>query len=258
MGQISAMKILSDNLRYLRDLKKLSQQDLADHLNISRTALSKYEIEKSEPPLYVMQRISAFFFISIDILISVDLSKTDIQKLLKMEDNRILLPILVDKTGKDFIEIIPHKTIAGYLTGYSDPEFIEQLQSFSLPMLRSGKYRAFAIEGDSMPPHESGSFIIGRYVEKLVNITDGKTYVVLTQNDGIVYKRLSRKDDNTFSFQSDNELYKPYEVNANEIIEVWEFASSIATKEADADLSKQSTKNILVKIRTQISSIIDK
>lgn len=250
------MKILADNLRHLRGLKKLSQEEIADKLDIGRDAYTKYEGDRSDPPPPTMLRISAFFHISIDILWTVDLKKTDIEKLLKMEDNRILLPILVDKSGKDFIEIIPYKAKAGYLTGYADPEFIESLQSFSLPMLRPGKYRAFGIQGDSMPPHRDGDLIVGRYVEKLTDIISGKTYVVLTQQDGIVYKRLFRVGKDIFSFQSDNNIYRPYEVESMEIIEVWEFACSIATSEAEPDdLSKENIKRMLMDIKTELVKI---
>jgi len=113
-------------------------------------------------------KISRYFHVSVDLLISVDLRKVPMQDLLKLEDNRILLPIMVDPNGNNFIEIIPHKARAGYLSGYADPEFIQNLDQISLPFLREGKYRAFPIEGDSMPPHQEGSFIIGSYIEQLL------------------------------------------------------------------------------------------
>src|ERR1051326_4522540 len=127
------MSIFSENIRLLRGKKGYSQQKVADDLIITRARLSKYEEGKSEPPLDVLKRISQYFHVSIDILISVNLRKTSLDSLLKMDDNRILLPITVDKQGKDFIEIVPHKAKAGYLNGYRDPEFIESLQQMHLP-----------------------------------------------------------------------------------------------------------------------------
>jgi hypothetical protein len=43
-----------------------------------------------------------------------------LEDLLKLGDNRILLPI-TDQQGENIIEIIPHKAQAGYLSGYADP-----------------------------------------------------------------------------------------------------------------------------------------
>lgn len=233
MRKFIAMSIFSENLRLLRAEKQLSQQKLAEALFITRAALSKYEEGKSEPPLTTLSRMARFFHVSIDVLIGVDLHKVSIEKLLQLEDNRILLPITVDAQGKDNIEIVPLKAKAGYLQGYSDPEFIENLQQMRLPFLGSGKYRAFPIEGDSMPPHSDGALIIGRYTEQLSDIKDGKTYIILSKNDGIVYKRLFRKgkSNNTFIFYSDNTAYKPYEVNARDILEVWAYTCSVNTKE---------------------------
>ena len=67
------MSILSDNLRYLRAQKNYSQLQVANKLVIGRGRYAKYEDAKSEPPLYLMQRISYFFQVSIDLLIAVDL-----------------------------------------------------------------------------------------------------------------------------------------------------------------------------------------
>jgi hypothetical protein len=55
-------------------------------------------------------------------------------------------------------------------------------------------------KGDSMPPHGDESFIVGRYVETINDIKDGKTYVILSRSEGIVYKRLYRKAADTRTF----------------------------------------------------------
>lgn len=68
------MSLLSENLRYLRARRKLSQQQVANELIIGRGRYSKYEDGKSEPPLDILIKISLFFEVSIDLLIVVDLS----------------------------------------------------------------------------------------------------------------------------------------------------------------------------------------
>lgn len=253
------MPIFSDNIRQLRVQKGYSQKKLADELIISRERLAKYEDGRSEPPFDILLRISHYFHISIDLLLSIDIRKVDFSALLKMDDNRLLLPITVDHQGNDTIEIIPHKARAGYTTGYADPEFIENLQRISLPFLTNGKFRAFPVEGDSMPPHKEGSFIIGRYVENLGNVRDGKTYILLTLNDGIVYKRLNKNGKNELMLHSDNKIYEPYGVKASEILEIWEFACSLATKEHDPDdLSSDNIKDILHELRKDLQDVKQK
>ena len=250
------MSLFADNLRHLRAQKGFSQKKLAEALIITRERFAKYEDATSEPPLDILKRIASYFNVSIDILISVDLKTIDMAQLLKMEDNRILLPITVDRKGKDNIEIIPHKAKAGYMSGYADPEFIASLQHISLPFLKGGKFRAFPIEGDSMPPHRDGSFIVGKYIERLDDIKEGKSYVLLTRNDGIVYKRMHRKGKPGFMLHSDNSIYAPYEIKANDIIEIWEYASSVATKEFEPDdLSALSLKEMFLEIRRDINEL---
>jgi len=67
------MSFLSDNLRYLRAQKQCSQQQVANALVIGRGRYAKYEDGKSEPPLDILQRISHFYDVSIDLMIAVDL-----------------------------------------------------------------------------------------------------------------------------------------------------------------------------------------
>ena len=251
------MSIFSDNLRYLRVKSGMTQQKIADELRIPRERYAKYE-GTTDPPLDCLQKISRYFHVSIDLLLSFDIRRVPYENLLQLEENRILLPIIVDSNGENKIEIVAAKAQAGYLTGYGDPEFIENLQRISLPFLSSGKYRAFPIEGSSMPPHNDKSFIVGKYIEKLTDIKDGKTYVVLSRNDGIVYKRLYRKQKNEaiFIFHSDNQVYKPYEVKAGEILEIWEHVCSFCTQEFQPDdLGVMNVKDIFQQLRLEISEL---
>lgn len=253
------MSLFSENIRLLRSQKNVSQQVVADEIFITRAALSKYEEGKSEPPIQSLNKLAKYYHISIDILISVDLNKVDLGNIMEMADNRILLPILVDKECNDNIELVPVKAKAGYLMGYGDPEFIQNLQQMSLPFLKEGKFRAFPIEGDSMPPHRAGSFIVSRYVEKLSEIRSGSTYVILSKDDGIVYKRVFKKKKDLFELRSDNPVYQPYDIHAKDILEVWEHAASISTTEYEPDnLTGTNVKEMFQQIRTDIRALLPK
>lgn len=250
------MSLFSDNIRYLRLQKVVSQEKLAEELLITRARYVKYESGTSEAPYEILKRIAHYFHVSIDLMLGVDLRKIDMDRVLKLEDNRILLPITVDSKGENTIEIIPHKARAGYLSGYSDPEFIEGLQHIALPFLTNGKFRAFPVTGDSMPPHKEGSFIIGRYVESLGEVRDGKTYILLTRNEGIVYKRLNKNGKNSLLLISDNAFYEPYKVKASDVLEIWEYSCSIATKEYEPeDLSPQNIRELLMGIREEVKAL---
>ena len=229
--QIIAMLLLAQNIRYLRNQLGYAQQRVADDLIITRSRYSKYEEGASEPPVELLLKISRYYNVSIDLLVSVDLRKYNLKEILEMPDNRILLPVKVDSLGENKIEIIPHKASMGYLTGYADPEYIENLQTISLPFLGSGKFRAFPLEGDSMPPHKDGSYFIGRYVESISNLKKGKGYMFITRSEGMSYKKLVTIESEHLTIDADNHFYHPYHIPLTDILEVWEYACIINTQE---------------------------
>ena len=250
------MSLFSDNIKYLRVKKNVSQRSVAEKIGISRDRYAKYEDGINSPSLDILLSISRYFHISIDLILSIDIRKVPIDNLIQLGDNRILLPIVVDKNSDNLIEVIPLKAKAGYLMGYADPEFIENLQQISLPFLTKGKYRAFPIEGDSMPPHDNGSLIIGRYIEDFQEIIEGKTYVLLTKNEGIVYKRVNRHSINRLILSSDNSLYKPYSISLSDVLEIWQYECSVGRTDQKIDYSiHQTVQQLFVELREEIRKI---
>ncbi len=82
-----------------------------------------------------------------------------------------------------------------------------------------------------MLPLVSGTIVIGSYVDQLKEIKSGKTYVLVTQTEGVVYKRVFNylEENGKLYLVSDNEIYKPYEVRAEDVLEVWEAKAFIST-----------------------------
>ncbi len=259
MLQIITMSIFSDNIRVLRGKKMITQQELAETLIITRSRYVSYEDGRSEPPYEVLIKISKYFHISIDLLLTVDIRKYPLEEMLKLPDNRIVLPVVVDKIGNGSIEIIPQKASMGYLNGYSDPEYIESLQRISLPFLTNGKYRAFPADGDSMPPFRDGSYIIGKYVENLEDLKSDRSYVFVTLNNGITYKRFKTKNETSLSVCADNAFYEAYDIPFDEIVEIWQYASGIFPEEFEP--FSGDSKNIQMmfsELRKDIKKLDDK
>lgn len=242
------MRKICKNIAHLRHLKGLSQENMAEELGITRSRLSSWEEHRAAPPIEMLITLSEYFTISVDSLVKIDLTKVkDLRDLLKIGGNRILFPVMVDQDSNDLVELVPLKASAGYLQGYADPTFIEDLPRISLPYAMHGKYRGFPIKGDSMPPLENGAYVVGTYVEDLKDIKDGDTYIVLTKNDGLVYKRLYNTVpiDGYIQFHSDNKAYLPFSVKAEDIYEVWHFVCSINPSDRPiADLMYEAIQNI--------------
>lgn len=253
------MSIFSENIRFLRTQKNLSQQELADKVLMSRVRYSKYEDGRSEAPYELLIRISKYFNVSIDLLLTVDIRKYPLENVLKLPDNRIVLPVVVDELGNNSIEIVPQKASMGYLSGYSDPEYIENLQRITLPFLTGGKYRAFPAQGDSMPPFKDGSYIIGKYVENIDELKPNKSYVFVTLNDGISYKRFTSRNKKSITVAADNSFYKPYDIPLGEVVEVWQYASGLFPEDFEPDrLENYNLKEMFLEIRKDIQGLDEK
>jgi transcriptional regulator with XRE-family HTH domain len=233
----------------------MSQQQTAESLEIKRGRYEPYESGKVEPPYDILKKISRQFNISIDLLLSVDIRKYRIDELLKLDDNRIVLPIKVDGEGRNLIEIVPYKARAGYLTGYADPEYIENLQQISLPFLGVGKYRAFPVGGDSMPPHDNNSFIVGKYVENLGEIKKDKTYILVTLSEGITYKRLNSKNFDSLIVEPDNVIYNPYEIRLSDILEIWEYVAHIGRDDRKQVAADSDVRSMFLELKREIQEM---
>jgi transcriptional regulator with XRE-family HTH domain len=236
------MSKIAKNIKHLRGLKNWTQTQLADELEISRARVGSYEEERCDPPVDILIKISNLFQITVDLLVKCDLNSIDPSDLINLEQNRKLFPIVVDKNNEDQIEVLTVNASAGYLKGYADPEYIENLPLITLPFETSGKQRAFPIKGDSMPPLTDGSYVVGKFVETLQDIRDGSTYILVTRDEGIVYKRVYKKEY-TLELRSDNPNYQPYEVKDADILEVWEFVCYI--NRSDKKQDKPNMENIM-------------
>lgn len=210
------MAVANQNLKYLRKLRGWTQEEFAQKIGIKRSLVGAYEEERAEPNYDVLETVSDLFKVSIDDLLRKDLSETKGSYLAKRRQLKMMAETNV-------IHFVPVKAAAGYLNGYADPEFLDELNTFTLPMLSGGSYRAFEIVGDSMLPTPSGSVIVGEKVHNLDDVKNNNAYIILSKSEGVVYKRVlkSNRSKNKLTLVSDNPAYQPYTVNAEDVLEFW-------------------------------------
>jgi phage repressor protein C with HTH and peptisase S24 domain len=135
--------------------------------------------------------------------------------------------ITVTPQNEDNVVLVDVKAQAGYLNGFNNPTFLKKLPTYNLPNIRNGIYRMFQIEGHSMyPTMHSNSYVVGQFVENWVNdIKDNKIYIIVSDNDGVVIKRVLNRIDkyNSLYCKSDNRKeYPSFTVDVKDIKEVWE------------------------------------
>ncbi|HEY9488772.1 MAG TPA: XRE family transcriptional regulator [Chryseosolibacter sp.] len=233
------MDIVNRNLRFLRSKEGLTQREFAQRLGLKQATLGAYEEGRATPPLNILSDVSRIFKVSLDNLINTDISSLP-EKLWRIsgKPKREVLAITVDIHNKENVELVTQKASAGYLSGFQDPEFVKELPKISMPVLPKNRtYRAFEIQGDSMLPVQSGSIIFAESVEDISAIKNGKLYVLVTRNDGIVFKRVFNfaGQEKKLLLVSDNRLYEPYAVEAADILEVWAAKAFFSNQFPDAE-----------------------
>jgi len=228
------------NIKLLRKRKKRTQDEVAEQLGMKRSTLSGYENKVAQPGLEILLLFSNYYRIALDTLLKVDLStlgETQLRQLEQGEDvflrggNLRILASTVNADNEENIELVPVKAQAGYTNGFSDPEYISELSVFQLPFLsKEKKYRTFQLKGDSMLPIPEKAWVTGEYVLDWKELKTGEACVVLTMDDGIVFKIIENRleKEGKMILYSLNPLYEPYEINVNDIREIWRFIHFIS------------------------------
>lgn len=239
------------NLKYLRKLRGWTQEEFAAKLNIKRSLVGAYEEERADPRLDVLEIVADIFKVSLDELLLKDLSNQSGSYLMKRRQQKMAT------ADRNVIHFVPVKAAAGYLAGYADSEFIDELNTFTLPMLSGGNYRAFEIIGDSMLPTPSGSIIVGEKVDSMEDVKSNAAYIVISRNEGIVYKRIvkSNKTKNKVSLVSDNPSFQPYQVNTEDIIELWQAQVVIGKVASQQRWDVNSLASLVNNLQDQVSTL---
>ena len=245
------MSQAGQNLKYLRKLRGWTQEEFAVKLGIKRSLIGAYEEERADPRLEVLEIVGDTFKLSLDELLLKDLSNTGESFLAKRRQQKMM------SADRNVIHFVPVKAAAGYLAGYADSEFIDELNTFTLPMLAGGNYRAFEIIGDSMMPTPSGSIIVGEKIDNSEDVKTDQAYIVVSRNEGIVYKRIVKnsRSKNKLTLVSDNPQYQPYQVNAEDVVELWQAQMVISKVSAQQRWDMISLASMVNNLQSQVTTL---
>jgi transcriptional regulator with XRE-family HTH domain len=261
------MIYLKENMKFLRKEHGMTQGDLAEKLDVKRSLIGSYEEGRGVPKLSVLKLMAELFEITVDELLAMNLSETG-KRRLENGDRKTetgggtemkLLSIVVTPDNEERIAIVPVKASAGYLTGRADVGYMEQLPNFSLPVaeLNKGKtYRVFQIKGDSMLPVRPGSYIFCDYVENITGIREGKSYILITADEGIVYKRIYMPNETQLLLKSDNPEYEPYTVELSSVLEIWKAIGFLSFEMPEPDaMNVQMLGSMVAKLQEEVGRL---
>lgn len=133
-----------------------------------------------------------------------------------------------DGTLRMRVPVINHRAYAGYLRGFQDPEFYEELETISIDVFKQhkGHYLAFEIKGESMTTLEpeffkqsifEGSIAIGRELSKhlwqyRLHTHTYDSWIIVHKTEGILTKQIIDHNTETghitiHSLNPDKSLY---------------------------------------------------
>jgi transcriptional regulator with XRE-family HTH domain len=244
------MAISNQNLKYLRKLRGWTQEEFSQKIGIKRSLLGAYEEERAEPRIDVLEIVCDIFKLTLDDILRKDLSETKSNYMARRRAIKLA-------SGRSDIPFVPVKAAAGYLAGYADPEFVDELNTFTLPMLSGGNYRAFEIIGDSMLPTTSGSVIVGEKVDNVDEVKNNTACIVISRTEGIVYKRVQKngRSKSKLTLVSDNPVYHPYTVNAEDVLEMWQAQMVISKANQQQRWDMGQLTNIVNDLQEQVISL---
>lgn len=258
---------VGNNVKILRKRKGKSQEEMAIELGLNRSTYSGYENNIAQPNLENMLRIGNYFGLTIEDIITKDFStfkELDWRLLTEQSEARLkghslrVLATVVDGKGDEVVEVIPEKASAGYTAGYSDPEFFIDFPTLSLPFLSSNKkYRAFPIQGDSMPPVGHGSIVVGEFVQDWTALKSDIPYVLITKSEGIVFKKVFlKKDVNSLMLISTNLAYEPFELPLTDLLEAWKFVCYVSRTIPDFQPDENGMLTALKHLQSDVKWLI--
>jgi transcriptional regulator with XRE-family HTH domain len=252
--------MITANLKYLRKQTGKSQEEVSQDLMMKRTTLSGYENGSAEPSLDNLLKLAEYYKVSVDQMIRKPLEQLGFQPGLDKDwisgTKLRVVTTAVDHHNNEFVELVPVKARAGYTSGYADPDYIRVLPTFHMPFLASGKkYRTFPIVGDSMPPVADGSWVTGEYLDNWNFIKDGQPYIIVTQDEGIVFKTVFNHihNDGTLLLCSTNPFYEPYSISVDAVCEVWKFTHYISSELPEPNLSKSEINATVMNLQREVS-----
>lgn len=250
------MSYFGKNIKKIRSIKGLSQQAFADIFNLKRGTLGAYEEERSEPKIETLLKIANYFSISLDDLLTTDLT---VNKLLSFNGE---ITTQVEKVKRQPFAIVPCITTEQqdlYPNHFSSKSFIEELPILHLPLDKTSRYRGLTISNLEMTNHDKGFYpndiVIGEFIPlndfKKIN-TGTLVFAVLDQS---VICRKFYLTKNDIVLRADHRGIEDIRVSKEDIKELWEVKYVFCKRIPEFS---DNIENQLVVIQNELTQIKNK
>jgi transcriptional regulator with XRE-family HTH domain len=224
------MSKVGKNIKKIRSVKKMSQAEFAQLFQLARPSVGAYEEGRSEPKIETLIEIAKYFKISVDALLTKELtinelykfdifSATDKNKKTSKEET-----ILRDKDSvKEETPLVLIESAMEYIVNHTKKDFINSLPSFQFPFTQFEKTRAFQVDGKEMEYENCGihhqDILLCDRIKPEDTLEVGSIYVLVT-NDAIRVRRLSNMEKN-LTFKANDPSFDILHYSRNALLEIW-------------------------------------
>ncbi len=230
------MSTIGKNIKKIRAVKKISQAAFAEMFNLSRGTVGSYEEERAEPKTDTIIQIAQKFGLSIDILLTKELTvnelfKFDIFKHEKIAQKNHIIPDKDEQEGAT--PLVKSNQYIEYLVNYQNKDFVNRLPFVSLPNTHDKKSMAFEVRDEAMSWLETGlqagdilsCCLVAEPFQK--HLEAGKVYVIVSEKD--IYVRRFEQLRDKLHFVADNPQSKLLDFDEKEILELWKVEGYYST-----------------------------
>lgn len=223
------MSSIGKNIRKIRSIKKLSQSEFAELFDLKRASIGSYEEGRAEPKMDVIIRIARHFNISLDDLLTKELTVNQLYNFdifdAKPQINSNFIASSSQPNFSKSIELVNAKNHSEYALKRTDSAFLAGLETISLPVVSKISMRAFEFIGNEMQFNNVGIFhgdlLLGNLIEP-ITCEAGFVYIFVTSSE-IIIRRLSNKStDGLLKLDADNPNFKSKNLTLEEISETWQ------------------------------------
>jgi transcriptional regulator with XRE-family HTH domain len=153
-----------------------------------------------------------------------------------------------------YIPFIKNNGVKEYLANCQKVDYLRSLPTISLPFINSDRSRAFEMGGDF--PMQN-SIVIGVGISDWTEINDGKFYLLVTAQQGVIYRRVYNqvKIKGALLLSSDNSSIPSFEISIKDVVEIWEVNSFISQQLPEPHISLERVKNIVDDLTNELDRL---
>lgn len=216
--------------------KNISQAEFAGLFNLARPSVGAYEEGRSEPKIDTIIQIANHFRVSIDVLLTRELTVNDIYSFGLLNEKLNKAHKLTEAPKEPLAEAIAFvevKEYINYLVQYQNGDFVSNLRRIAVPKGNVRTMRAFEMNGSEMEYHQQGlhhgDILIGKKVEGEELLEMSGTLMTLVTSDGIINRRIGKIDEKQLTMVTDDPNYDNMMVDQEQILESWKVEAVYST-----------------------------